>query len=424
MGDIEVLAASWPDAFAYEKYIEPEFADNKSRSNDAFNVADFGEQGNNGWFYRYGNPDKPLKSKQLEIFDGEGYHQKGIDGLEIKKNFIHTGEGVAPILEWRAAEKGTVDLKLTYVKNANGDKNPSWPDGVFIKIFKGSELLESHQVDIMVERETLLEAGIPGLDMEEGESLYIVVDPKNNNAYDGGSLYAAVSNVNAESGAVKTDTSRTGNNANNVKDFGEQGANGWYYMYGKDVTDCALVSDSTEDGYINNTSPGLVISENFIHPAINDSAILSWVPAVSGPIEIRGKYTKYEHNDGNPDWPDGVIVQGYLNGRKLFEETVKAPAEGTEEISFREPRVHVTPKDRLYFVVNANGNSSYDGGGFNISILDRNGMVDESAVVIDESEIRQNIARVGVDFGEQGNNGWFFQEGYQDEPFGAYYNAV
>ncbi|MDE7258062.1 MAG: hypothetical protein K2N77_02310, partial [Lachnospiraceae bacterium] len=415
-----MLTAQWPDSFFQEEYIEPEFNDEESRGNNAFNVADFGEQGNNGWFYRYGNPDKPYKSKLIEIFDGESYHQKGADGLEIKKDFIHTAEGIAPILEWRAAKQGTVNLKLTYVKGANGDKNPSWPDGVCIMIYKDRELLERHSVEVKVESETLLETEISDIALEEDESIYIVVDPMNNNAYDGGALYVAIADVNATNGAVAKDDSRTDNNANNVKDYGEQGSNGWYYMYGKDVTSCALVSDKTGDGYINNASPGLVISEGFIHPAINDNAILAWAPAISGPVEIRGKYEKFENNDGNPDWPDGVTVSVYLNSEKLFSEKVLAPLQGTNEIKFREKRVDVTPEDRLYFVVSADDNSSYDGGGFQISILDRDGMVTEDAVPAGWGDARQNIADVSIDFGAQGRNGWYYQEGYQDEPFDGY----
>lgn len=417
---ITVMAAQWPDCFASEEYEEPVFKEDKNRDNNAFNVADFGEQGSNGWFYRYGNSTKPSKSKYIEKYNGESYRQTQVDGLEIKKDFVHTGNGVAAILEWRAAKKGSVNLKLAYVKNVNGDKNPGFPDGVTIYLYKGDELLETHQVEIKVDEETLLETNIDGLAMEEKESIYIIIDPKDNNAFDGGLLYAAIVDVNKAPPSITVDESRKDNNANNVKDYGSQGANGWRYMYGKDIEHSELVSSETEDGYINYTSPALVIKKDFIHPAINDNAILSWTPAVSGTIEVRGKYTKFEQNDGNPAWPDGVIVQVYLNQQKLFEQEVKAPDKGTESINIREVQLNVTPEDRLYFVVNANGNSSYDGGSFDISILDRNGRVNEDAVTVKESEIRQNIANVKDDFGEQGANGWFYQEGYQDEPFGAY----
>lgn len=45
---------------------------------------------------------------------------------------------------------------------------------------------------------------------------------------------------------------------------------------------------------------------------------------MDGTIEIRGKYKKFEQNDGNPDWPDGVIVSVYKDDEKLFSKKVAA----------------------------------------------------------------------------------------------------
>jgi hypothetical protein len=47
---IDLLEKGWPTELDGEKYDEPEFVDDENRSNNAFNVADFGDQGNNGWF--------------------------------------------------------------------------------------------------------------------------------------------------------------------------------------------------------------------------------------------------------------------------------------------------------------------------------------------------------------------------------------
>lgn len=416
---IEVVESKWPATFLSEEYNEPKFVDDKKRQNKAFNVADFGSQGSNGWFYRYGKANKPSKSKQIEEFEDDKYYQVGVSGLEVKKDFIQPGEKEAAILEWRAAKKGKINLMVTYVKNVNGDKNPTYPDGVTVTIFKGEELLETHQVDVKVDKEVLMETQIEDMSVEEDESIYIVVDAKNNNAYDGGLLYAAIDNDDSKN-AVEEDKTRKNNDADFVADFGKQGANGWYYMCGKDVSTCKLVSSETENGYMNYTSPGLEIGKGFIHPAINDNAIIGWKPKTAGQIEIRGTYTKFEQNDGNPDWPDGVTISIYKNDEKLSEQLVAAPKEGTNKINFREKNINLKSDDRLFFVVSANGNSSYDGGCFDIAILDRNGVKDEKSVTVDESEVRQNFANVKDDFGSQGNNGWIFQEGYQDDPFDTY----
>ena len=135
--DLELCAASWPEAFEPEYYQEPPYTEDGTRTNNAFNVKDFGEQGKNGWFYRYGDAKKPQRSKQIERFDGEVYSQMGANGLEIKSSFLHTSEAASPILEWRAAQTGKVNVMLTYLKNVNGDANPGYPDGVQLLVYKG-----------------------------------------------------------------------------------------------------------------------------------------------------------------------------------------------------------------------------------------------------------------------------------------------
>ena len=104
----KTFAATWPTSFAGDDYEEPDFKDVPGRTNNAFNVADFGEQGSNGWFYRYGDADHPQRSHRMESFDGEKYFVIGATGLEMKKDFCHTADQTAPILEWRAAEDGVM----------------------------------------------------------------------------------------------------------------------------------------------------------------------------------------------------------------------------------------------------------------------------------------------------------------------------
>lgn len=418
--EIVALAGGWPQSFMADDYVEPEFVDDKNRTNNAFNVADFGEQGNNGWFYRYGTATNPAASKRMENFDGEKYFQLGKTGMEIKSNFIHTAEGTAPILEWRAAKKGQVNVNLTYVKNVNMDKNPSYPDGVTLYVYKGDEAVGRYEVDVKTDGETVVEKELSNLSVDELESLYFIVDPNMNNAYDGGSLYVAINDVDAKGPSAINDVARKNNNANSIEDFGAQGQNGWTYRFGKTGKDSKLVSTDNNGEFMNVTSPNLVLSHYFIHPAINDNAILGWKPAVDGTIEIRGKYKKFEQNDGNPDWPDGVIVSVYKNDEKLFSKKVAAPRKGENEISFREKNLAVTTADDLYFVVDAGGNSSYDGGCFDIDIVDRTGAKTEADVAIDETETRQNFADTKYDFGEQGKNGWFYQDGFASEATNSY----
>ncbi|MBR6281730.1 MAG: hypothetical protein IKR14_04430, partial [Lachnospiraceae bacterium] len=418
--EIDMLSGGWPTTFSGDSYEEPEFVDSESRTNHAFNVADFGEQGNNGWFYRYGESQKPTESRRLESYNGEKYYQIGATGLEVKSNFIHTAEGVAPILEWRAAEDGKVNIQMTYVKNVNMDKNPGYPDGVTLYVYKGEEPLGRYEVDISTDKEELLEEVLKDIAVKEGESLYFAVDPNMNNAYDGGSLYVAIDDVNTKLPGVRKDTSRVATNANNQDDFGCQGKNGWSYLCGKGVKDAHVVTTQKGETYMNTTSPNLEMSKFFVHPALNDAAIVAWQPAKNGAVELRMKYTKFEQNDGNPEWPDGVVVSVYKNNQRLYTKKVAAPKKGENVITFREKKIDVTTADKFYFVVDSNQNASYDGGNLDVTFMDRSSTANENDVTIDESETRQNFADVKYDFGEQGKNGWFYQEGYEDEPFDAY----
>ena len=404
-----------------EAFTEPPFADDPARTNNAFNVQDFGEQGRNGWFFRYGESKHPWRARQIENFDGEKYFQPGATGLEIKQTFLHTSEAASPIFEWKVAKNGQVNVALTYVKNVNGDKNPGYPDGVQLLIYKGEELLKLENVDISTTEERLAELSVENLEVAEGESLYFVLDPRNNNAFDGGSLYIAISDVNAAGPALTEDSGRRDNNANSVTDFGAQGSNGWRYLYGTSWSDCALVSHAVEGGYINATSPNLSISQGFIHPSLNHNAALGWTPAVSGNVDLRVKYTKFAQNDGNPDFPDGVTVRVYKNDELLYEQHVDSPvAEGENMVKFRRAKLHVTPSDQLYFMVDPEGNASYDGGTFDITVIDVAGRGDESDISVNTPDTRQNFADVNADFGPQGSNGWIFQMGYEDDPFHAW----
>ena len=417
-GGTEIIEKFWPDAFVAKADDEPPFEDDPNRTNNAFNVIDFGAQGSNGWFYRYGDYKKPDRSHRMERFNGEAYTQTGANGLEIKNNFVHTAQGVSPILEWRAAQNGKVNVTVAYVKNVNGDANPSYPDGVQLLVYKGKELQKLENVPISTTEENFALIELNDLEVKKLESLYFVVNPNTNNAYDGGSLYVAVSDVNKKQ-TILPDTGRTDNNANSTEDFGEQGSNGWMYMYGNDPSDCHPVSHEKDGEYIDRISPSLTIKKDFIHPSLNHNAVLAWNPAVRGYVDVRLRYTKFEQNDGMPDFPDGVRVKIFKNDTELFNEHVDVPDSGEILIKERIPSMAVSPLDMLYFMVDAEGNSSYDGGALDVTIIDINGTTDESAVVTEKGDIRQNFADVKDDFGPQGSNGWIFQSGYGDDPFNA-----
>ncbi|MGX8704260.1 MAG: hypothetical protein ACSW8H_07420, partial [bacterium] len=63
--DLLRASVGWPSDFNIEEIDEPPFEDEPGRTNNAFNVVDFGEQGHGGWFYRYGNSKRPQRSRRM-----------------------------------------------------------------------------------------------------------------------------------------------------------------------------------------------------------------------------------------------------------------------------------------------------------------------------------------------------------------------
>ena len=101
-----------------------------------------------------------------------------------------------------------------------------YPDGVTLYVYKGDEPIGRYKVDAKTDKEEVVEESLKDIHVDELESLYFVVDPNMNNAYDGGSLYVAISDVNTGGPTAKKDTDRIDNNAYSIDDFGHQGNNG------------------------------------------------------------------------------------------------------------------------------------------------------------------------------------------------------
>ena len=396
------------------------FVDTPGRVNMAFNVGDFGPQGSNGWLYKKGDPSDPETATKLKFIEKEEkYIDYSIKGIEIKKDFIHTGEDTAPILEWRVAQDGIVNVQATYVKSVNGDKNPSFPDGVTLNVYHEDKVIANKKVDIEVDRENIAEIEIKDVEVKKGESIYFVVDPNKNNAYDGGILYATITDPKLASEDIGVDTTRQDNNANSIDDFGSQGNNGWYYQSGTTPEDARYVSTFKETVYLDNTTPSLEIQKDFIHPGVNRGAILKWVAYHNSNIDVKLNYTKFEQHDGNPSWPDGVKIRVYHNNDLLTEEIVDVFENGDNEYSFKLKDMSIKEGEELYFVVLSNENGAWDGGKLEVNIKDKSAMQNENNTAIPNDHLRTNNASTVKDFGTQGNNGWFYQFGEGDNPFDA-----
>lgn len=399
---------------------EPDgFIETEGRTNNAFNVADFGPQSSNGWMYKAGDATEPWLATTLRYNENtEKYEDISARGLEIKKDFVHTSEDKDVVLHWRVAKAGKININTTYVLGVNADKNPSWPDGVSVKVYHNKDMIHTDDVEIFIDKQNIVEFSATDIDVEEGDSFYFVVDAKRNSAFDGGTYYVSITDEN-NAYVASVPHSQTDNNANNIADFGTQGNNGWVYQTGKTLEDMRNVSTYSDFKYLDNTTPNLEIAKDYIHPGVNRYAALSWTAHSNSNVNINLKYEKFAQDDGNKDWPDGVNLSFLKNGEVINEKYIEVFNGKSNTYDFNLDNYKINKNDVLTVIIDSNTNSAWDGGRVELDIKDLSTIKNELNTVIPNDAQRTNNASVSKDFGAQGLNGWFYQTNSSKQPLGA-----
>ena len=379
------------------------------RTNNASAQEDFGNQGNGGYCYQSGYYLDPNFAVNLETYKKNDKYTT-IDGVEIKRDYIMPGnKGRSAIVKWVANREGSVDVLADYTKHKNEDKNPSWPDGVDVYIFKNDRVVKKQSFAPVVGREVTKDLSVYGLMVKPGDCVTLMVDGKDNTAYDGGNFKFVVEDAELKTIPM---VNKSGKNiANLALDFGEQGSNGWYYCEGRGVEHYEMLSKKTADGsgYISRKQNNLEVKKDFVQPRLNANAMYKWVVAADGQIDITGDYTKFGNEDPNVNWPDGTRFGVYINRHNIIDETIACPRGESEsrskEINIK--KLNVRAGDVLTFEVNCNKNNAWDGGRFNIDIADSN----EIKVVVGDEERTNNTVLGALTSMEQGTDGWWFLDG-------------
>lgn len=162
--------------------------DTESKENIADLQKDFGYQGNNGWCYGYGTSSKDF-IKDIDYNEKEGvYYKTGLDGFEIKKDFVHPAKDKGAIYSWQVRKNGKIDITGEYIKFAHKDSDESWPDGVKLTIYHNDSILQENIIGVSSENEIVEDINITGVGVKKGDNLYFVINDNENNAWDGGRL--------------------------------------------------------------------------------------------------------------------------------------------------------------------------------------------------------------------------------------------
>ncbi|GGG86316.1 RHS repeat domain-containing protein [Paenibacillus radicis (ex Gao et al. 2016)] len=165
----------------------------------------------------------------------------------------------------------------------------------------------------------------------------------------------------------------------------EQGANNWFYQVWNGLKYEDMVWDSQKARWQGKYSWD-VITDKWMHPDTNNT-VLKWVAPHKGYINIKGNVKKHPINRLG----DGVKVKIMKNNVKMWPESDWQLIEGNDGIGVSHNiNLNVAEGDSIYFILNQNGDISYDATIWNPIITFKESYVSE--------------------FGnQQGVNNWFYQ---------------
>lgn len=385
----------------------------ETRQNFASVKDDFGEQGNNGWFFQEGYEDEPFGGSNLmDYVMDEKYLDKS--QLEIKRDFAVPGnQGKSAVIKWKAAQDGRIAIDADYTKHRNQDKNPSWPDGTRVTLYHKDKVLSRQEFEPNTQEEVNKSFNIEELGVKRGEYITMVINGKENTAYDGANYNFAIRSLDKPAGedentvTIESDGKRT-NNASVERDFGKQGNNGWFYQFGYYTEPFFAVNVANYDGKEKYTTrDGIEIKKDYIMPASKGkSANVKWKAAKDGTINILASYTKLRNEEKNPSWPDGTRVTLMLNDTVLVQQEFAPDTEREITKDMSQRNVPVKAGDYVTFIVDGKSNTAYDGGVYRLE------MEDASKTILEQrNDSKSNTADLTADFGKQGSNGWYYLEG-------------
>ena len=265
--------------------------------------------------------------------------------------------------------------KGTYEKFKNSDDPDA--NGVTMRLVKNGEEVQFYGGSIQGNISSNAKVKIDEtLEVKAGDEIIFAVTAEGNNSYDGGKLSVRIGLPGEVTDPDPDPDPEPGreNSADLKDDFGEQGNNGWYYGFCDwDAQNFGTLS------FTNNEYTGdndLVLKADYVHPGTWQCAAYKWVAAEDGTINITGKYVKFA-NDSDSG-ANGVTVrifrnEGDENVKKFMDEADDGQKINVNNITSERTvtineTFEVQKGDEIIFTVNAEGNSSYDGGRLSITI--------------------------------------------------------
>ncbi|MDI4649991.1 glycosyl hydrolase family 28 protein [Cohnella hashimotonis] len=251
-------------------------------------------------------------------------------------NFVHPESNDA-VKAWLAPSTGTVMIKGTAAKWDTGGG-----DGVRIKIMKnGTPLWPSSGWQTIAATDRLgVQFGVIA-NVAAGDYVYIVVNKNGTDSYDTTVLDAMISYKPVFNASTDFLT--------------YQGGWNWSYLQGNAAPYTNMNWNAADKTWRGTNAWNIIHDGGLMHPDADDT-VRAWTAPASGTVRVTGNARKQDTNGG-----DGVRVKILKNAAQLW------PASGWQAIAYNDATgashsltVSVTAGDVLYFVLDKNGNNSYD----------------------------------------------------------------
>ena len=142
-----------------------------------------------------------------------------------------------------------------------------------------------------------------------------------------------------------------------IIDFSDtQGRECWSYL---DSSNTPMVFDNTRALWKKNPDETVLLWQTGTHPGPTVDAVRRWTAALDGSVRLTGHF-----QDVDPGGGDGVVVSIRKNGVDVWTRAIpNGGADATFDFT-----AQVARADRLDFVVNRNGEPSYDSTAFGVTL--------------------------------------------------------
>lgn len=292
-----------------------------------------GTQGTNQWSYQMWNG-----SSYTDLTYDAGTSRWGVTGdanLLIFATSQNPGASADSVRKWTAPSTGMIAITGNIRKGNTGGG-----DGVNAKILHNTTQIYSQ--DVAYNDDVGYNVNLTR-SVTAGDVIYFRLNRKGANNWFDNTLWDPVV-------TYYTPTDKY----NAFRDYSSlQGLNNWFYQRWNGTTYTDLTYTTTGSKWYTPAENYIQVNSTGQHPGPTSDAVLKWVAPVAGSVSITGNVKKSDVTGG-----DGVVVAIVHNTTQIYNQSIAYNDNVGYNVNLTRT---VAAGDALYFRVNRNSSTSYDG---------------------------------------------------------------